>query len=124
MSSTANLNLNEFDEPLPVIVNIYQLSDDKAFAEASFNELWKRDLVTLGDSLLTKESLTTNPASQERLVYPRHAQARYIGVMAVFRQPEKVAWRDVQPVADGFFKKKFSSNVTVTLKGNTVEISD
>ncbi len=124
LSSTANLNLNDFDEPLPVVVNIYQLSDNKAFEEASFADLWKKDLMTLGDSLLTKESLTTNPASQEQLVYERHAQARYVGVMAVFRKPEKEAWRAVKPVADSFFKRKFSSNLIVNLKGTTIEIVD
>ncbi len=124
LSTTANLNLNEVNEPLPVMVNVYQLSDSKAFEEASFSDLWKKDLVSLGDSLLTKESLTTNPASQEQLVYPRHPQARFVGVMAIFRKPEKEAWRSVIPVADGFFKKKLSSNLVVNLKGNTIEILD
>lgn len=124
MSSTANLNLNDFEEPLPVMVNIYQLADAQPFEKASFEELWKKDLMTLGDSLLTKETLTLNPASQERLVYPRHDQARFIAVMAVFRKPEKEAWRDIEPVADGFFKKRFSSKVTINLKGNAIEFVD
>lgn len=124
LSSTANLNLNEDNEPLPVMINIYQLSDSKAFEETSFSELWKKDLLTLGDSLLTKKSLTINPASQEQLVFERHPQTRYVGVMAIFRQPKKEAWRSIKPVADGFFKKRFSSKLIVNLKGNTIEIVD
>ena len=124
MSTTANLNLNEQSEPLPVMVNIYQLSERKAFDAASFSDLWKRDLTTLGDSLLTKESLTLNPASQKQLVFERHPQTRFVGVMAVFRKPEDEAWRDIQPVADSFFKRKFSSKLVVNLKGNAVEIVD
>ncbi len=124
LSSTANLNLNEENDPLPVMVNIYQLSDSKAFEEASFSDLWKKDLVTLGDSLLTNESITTNPASQEQLVFQRHPQARFVAVMAIFRKPEKETWRSFKPVADGFFKKKFSSDLVVNLKGNTIEILD
>ncbi len=124
MSSTANLNLNEQSEPLPVIVNIYQLSEQKTFDEASFADLWKKDLVTLGDSLLTKESLTINPASQKQLIYQRHPQTRYVGVMAIFRKPEKEAWRSIQPVANGFFKRKFSSKLVVNLKGNAIEVLD
>ena len=124
LSSTANLNLNEDNEPLPVMVNIYQLSDNKAFDETSFSELWKKDLITLGDSLLTKESLTINPASQELLVFERHPQTRFVGVMAIFRKPEKEAWRSIKPVADGFLKKRFSSKLMVNLKGNTIEILD
>lgn len=124
ISSTANLNLNDSDEPLPVMLNIYQLGDDKAFTEAGFTELWKKDLAALGDSMLTKETLTINPASQERLVFERHAQARFIGVMAIFRKPEKDEWRAVAPVANGFFQRKFSSNLTVNLKSNRVTIAE
>lgn len=124
LSSTANLNLNEDNEPLPVMVNIYQLSDNKAFTEASFSDLWKKDLIALGDSLLTKESLTINPASQEKLAFERHPQTRFVGVMAIYRKPEKEAWRSIKPVADGFLKKKFSSKLMVNLKGNTIEILD
>ncbi len=124
ISSTANLNLNDSDEPLPVMLNVYQLGDDKAFTEASFTDLWKKDLAILGDSMLTKETLTINPASQERLTFERHAQARYIGVMAIFRKPEKEEWRAVAPVADGFFGRKFSSKLTVNLKSNTVAIAE
>lgn len=124
ISSTANLNLNDSDEPLPVMVNIYQLGDNKAFEEASFADLWKKDLATLGDSMLTKETLTVNPASQERLVFERHAQAKFIGVMAIFRKPEKEEWRATKVVADGFFKKKMSSTLNVNLKSNTVDITD
>ena len=124
MSSTANLNLNGDSDPLPVVVNVYQLSDNKAFEEASFTDLWKQDMATLGDSLLIKESLTINPASQELLNYQRHPQTRFVGVMAIFRKPEKEAWRSIKAVADGFLKQKFSSKLMVNLKGSTIEIID
>ncbi len=124
MSSTANLNLNEANDPLPVMVNIYQLSERKAFDKADFSSLWKKDLVTLGDSLLTKESLMINPASQEQLIYERHPQTRFVAVMAIFRKPEQEAWRSIQPVADSFLKRKLSSKMVVNLKGNAIEILD
>lgn len=124
MSATANLNLNEFDEPLPVVIRLYQLSDNKAFEKAGFEELWKKDLVTLGDALLTKEEMIINPGTQERLTYPRHDQAKFVGVMAIFRRPGGESWRSVKTVASGFFSRKFSNSVTVSLKGNSVQIVD
>ncbi|ALC17982.1 type VI secretion system outer membrane lipoprotein TssJ [Desulfuromonas soudanensis] len=124
MSATANLNLNEFDEPLPVVIRFYQLSDNKAFEKAAFEELWKKDLVTLGDALLTKEEVVINPGTQERLIYPRHDQAKYVGVMAIFRRPGGEGWRSVKTVASGFISRQFSNSVTVSLKGNSVEIVD
>ena len=124
ISSTANLNLNDFDEPLPVVVRIYQLADDTEFRKVAFNELWKDDLKALRDTLLTKEEIVMNPASQQTLEFPRHEQARFVGAMGVFRSPAEEQWRDLQPVADGFFARRFSSKITVRLKGSTLEIVD
>ena len=124
LSSTANLNLNEVDDPLPVVVRIYQLSENKPFQQADFSDLWKKDLGVLGDSLLTRDEIVLNPASQERLSYSRHDQAGYVAVMAVFRRPGENGWRDIQPLSKGFFSRRFSKNFKVVLKGNTITIID
>lgn len=124
LSATGNLNLNSFDEPLPVVTRVYQLSDEQAFQKATFEQLWKNDLMTLGDTLLTKDEIIVDPAAQQTLTYMRHAQARFIGVMAVFRQPEDDQWRDIQALPEGFFTGRFSRELKVHLKGNTVQIVD
>ncbi len=123
-SSTANLNLNSFDEPLPVVMRVYQLSDDQVFQKATFEQLWKNDLMTLGDTLLNKDEIVMEPASQESLSYMRHEQAQFIAVMAVFRTPEGEQWRATEALPEGVFSRRFSRRVTVRLKGNTVEIAD
>lgn len=122
LSATANLNLNEAREPLPVVVRVYQLAEDRPFQKADFGDLWKKDLLTLGDSLLTKDEVVVNPAGQEQLTYPRHDRARFVAVMAVFRRPGEKGWRDIQPVPKGFFSRRFSKAITVHLKGNTIDI--
>ena len=124
LSSTANLNLNSFDEPLPVVTRVYQLADDQAFQKATFEQLWKNDLMTLGDALLTKDEIVMDPAAQQKLTYMRHEQARFVGVVAIFRQPEDVQWRDIAALPEGFFGRRFSRQVTVRLKGSSVEIAD
>lgn len=124
LSAAANLNLNEVKEPLPVVVRVYQLTEDAPFRKAEFNDLWKKDLATLGDSLLTKDEIVLNPAGQEHLTYPRHDKARFVAVMAVFRRPSEKGWRDIQTVTKGFFSRRLSQTFTIHLKGNTVEIVD
>ncbi|KIH76525.1 type VI secretion system protein VasD [Geoalkalibacter ferrihydriticus] len=124
LSSTANLNLNDFDEPLPVVVRVYQLNDDADFLKADFSDLWKDDLKALGNSLLTRDEVVMNPAAQMVLEYPRHDQTRFVAVMGVFRKPGENSWRDIQPVADGFISGRFASKVRVHFKGNTLEMVD
>lgn len=122
LSSAASLNLNEAKESLPVVLRIYQLSEDGPFRNAEFPDLWKKDLATLGDSLLSRDEIVVNPAGQEKLTYSRHERARFVAVMGVFRRPGDKGWRDIKPVRRGFFSRRTA--VDVHLKGNTVDIVD
>lgn len=124
LSSTANLNLGANDQPLPVVVRIYQLSDKGPFESSNFSEIWKNDLAVLGDTLLTKNEIVMNPSSQDRVEFERHAQAKYIGVVAVFRNPVEKKWRAIYSLSDSFLGKRMSTGVNVSLVGSTVKISD
>ena len=124
VSSTANLNMNADNQPLPVVVRIYQLSDSQAFENASFDDLWKHDLVTLGDSLVMREEITMDPAFQKRITMPRHDQAKYIAAMAVFRDPGEDGWKAMRELPNSYLMKKFSTSVKVSLKGNTLSINE
>ncbi|WP_429884448.1 type VI secretion system lipoprotein TssJ [Geoalkalibacter halelectricus] len=124
LSSTANLNLNDFDEPLPVVVRVYQLNDEANFLNADFADLWKDDLRTLGNSLLTRDEIVMNPAAQMALEYPRHEQTRFVAVMGVFRKPGDNNWRDIRPLPEGFFSRRLTGTLRVHLKGNTLEMVD
>jgi type VI secretion system protein VasD len=124
LSSTANLNLNDYDEPLPVVVRVYQLNDDADFLSAEFMELWKDDLKALGNSLLTRDEVVMNPAAQMTLEYPRHEQTKFVAVMGVFREPEEGSWRDIRRLSESYFARRFSGRIVVHFKGSTLEMVD
>ena len=124
LSSTANLNLNANSEPLPVVVRIYQLSDRSSFDTTSFSEIWKKDMAILGNSMLTRNEVIINPGSQDEVEFDRHRQARYVGVVAIFRDPVEKKWRDVYELSNSWMGKKMSNSFSVSLVGNTLHISD
>jgi type VI secretion system protein VasD len=124
LSSTANLNMNNAKEPLPVVIRIYQLTDTKAFETATFNELWKSDLTVLGNSLLRKDALTLDPASQQKITLDRHEQAKFIGLMAAFHNQQNNSWRVVKQTKGSFLGMKRSTSLTVLLQDNTIELAD
>ena len=68
ISADQNLNPNEEKKPLPVVVRFYLLSEDQAFNDSSFEELWKNDVEVLGDSLLSHEEMVLTPASSYNFV--------------------------------------------------------
>lgn len=124
LSSTANLNMNGAHEPLPVVVRIYQLADAKSFETATFNELWKTDLTVLGNSLLRKDTLTVDPASQQKVRFDRHEQAKFVGVMAAFRNQQNNSWRIIQKTSGSFLGMSRSTSLTVLLKDNVIELAN
>ncbi len=124
LSSNANLNLNANSEPLPVVVRIYQLSDRAAFDNATFADIWKRDNAVLGNALLTRNEVVMNPSAQNEVEFDRHAQARYVGVAAIFRSPIESKWRAVYELSDSWLGKKLSTSFSVSLVGNTLHITD
>ena len=118
VSSTADINRNEYGEPLAVVVRIYQLKDRRSFESASFEELWKKDYQILGNDLVMKEEITMDPAYQRHIELPRHDQAEYLAAMAVYRQPDGASWRDVDKMPGNFITRRFDRKVHITLEKN------
>ena len=124
LSSTASLNMNGAKEPLPVVLRIYQLTDPKVFENATFSDLWKNDLVVLGNTLLRKDSVTLDPASLQKLRFDRHVQARFVALMAAFNSQPDNSWRVVEKVKGSFLGIKRSTKIEAVLKDKVIEMVD
>jgi len=74
--------------------------------------------------MLTRKEVIINPGSQERVEFDRHDQAKFIGVVAIFRNPVDKRWRDVYELSDSFIGKRLSSSFSVSLIGNTLKIAE
>jgi type VI secretion system protein VasD len=126
LKSDATLNPDRKGDPLPVVVRVYQLNDKGAFESATFNQLWKNDAAILGKTMLTRNELILNPASNDKVELDRHEQAKYVGVVAVFRNPVDRRWRALRELSDDIVTRKLSlsSSFDVSLIGNSLLISD
>lgn len=124
ISSTANLNMEQNGHPLPVVVRLYQLSDSKNFENASFSQMWKNDIATLGDSALTRQEVVIAPGATKTVELPKNDLAKYVGVVALFHHPERDKWRALAPISHGYLARKFSSSVTVNLSSRSVHIAN
>lgn len=116
------LNPSAQKKSLPVQVRIYELNDIDTFAHASFRELWKHDTSILGEQLLASKTLMLSPDSHAVIRLQRAKNARFIGVIAIFRKPKHDKWRVMhqlpEPVAALF------SSITIRLRNNTISVSD
>ncbi len=120
VSATDNLNLNTFDEALPVVLKIYQLSDVQGFKNATFEELWKTDKSVLANSLITVEEITVNPSEELRINFDQAKEAKYVAVFALFRNRSDDNWRVYHELDTGTVQ--LSTSLDVLLTSNAIKL--
>ncbi|SFC95575.1 type VI secretion system lipoprotein TssJ [Pseudoalteromonas denitrificans] len=120
VEATDNLNLNQFEEALPVVLKIYQLSDIQAFKNASFEQLWKSDKSVLANSLLTVEERTVNPSEKLNIEFEQDENARFVALVALFRDRSDNKWRTFHDLNSG--SVKLSTSLEVLISSNSVQL--
>jgi type VI secretion system protein VasD len=124
LQSNQGLNPNRQGESLPVVVRVYQLNDKGAFESATFNQLWKQDEGVLGGTMLTRNEIIINPSTNDKVELDRHEQAKYVGIVAIFRNPIDRKWKDLRELNTDFLTKHLSTSFDVSLTDNTLHITD
>ncbi len=114
VTAASDLNLNQFNEPLPVVLKVYQLSEVQSFKTATFDELWKSDRSVLADSLITVEERTINPSETTRIEFEQDERAKFVGFVALFRDTEEGKWRAYQDLNTGPVKLSTSLDISVS----------
>ncbi|MFF7710115.1 type VI secretion system lipoprotein TssJ [Pseudomonas sp. NPDC007930] len=83
----------------PTLVRVYQLADARRFEQASYEQLLDHSEPVLGADRLEERALVVKPGEGRQLDVPLAEQARFIGVVALFRQAEgpPAQWRLLLP---------------------------
>jgi type VI secretion system protein VasD len=81
--------------PLSVVVHVYQLKDAGEFSKLTFDTLASGRAVSdlLGKDLLEKNEVMLVPGTKYAGTEKISSEARHVGVVAFFRQPDQHAWR-------------------------------
>ena len=87
------LNPDFQGRPSPVVVRFYLLRAEITFGAADFFSLFERDAATLGADLVAREEVQLRPGRNVSITRDFPADARFLGVVAAFRDIEKSGWR-------------------------------
>lgn len=81
----------------PVMVRVYQLKDDKIFSQMVYEQLVSDGDNVLKADLLAERSMVVKPDSAVTLDMPLDEGAKFVAVVALFRQPDmaKGDWRQL-----------------------------
>lgn len=94
-SADLGINRDARGKPLSVAVNIYQLKDAKEFARAGFEQFasGRPDVELLGSELIEKTEVILLPGGGHTSQMELTADTKYVGIVALFRQPDPHYWR-------------------------------
>lgn len=79
--------------PSPVVMRLYQLNGETAFANASFRQLWEEDGKTLGPTMLGQTEIYLAPGGMERIKANLIEGTTIVAVVVGYRNFEVAKWR-------------------------------
>lgn len=97
-----SLNTDRQQGSASLAMRLYVLRDGQILQRAGFDSLYDNDEATLGSALLNRETVHLRPGESQELVLPLGDGARFVAVVAAFRELERSQWRTMLALpADG-----------------------
>ena len=87
------LNPDELGNPSPLLVRIYELSDNAEFNAARFFTLYDEDTTLLGSALKAKKEMMILPGEKKELKQELNPETRYLGIIGAYRDIDHAIWR-------------------------------
>jgi type VI secretion system protein VasD len=124
ISAGADANPDASGRPSPVVVRVYQLRGDAEFNGAGYFALYDKEKETLGPSLIMRDQKTVLPGQALDFKLSLSPDARFLGVIAGFRDIQASHWRalaEVPPKPKS--KKPVERTVNVRIEKDTINVS-
>jgi type VI secretion system protein VasD len=82
----------------PVVVRVYQLKSDSAFAGAGFFSLFDDERKVLGAELIARDEYELVPGERRTLEFAPPPDMRFLGALAAFHDVRNSTWRTLLTV--------------------------
>jgi type VI secretion system protein VasD len=92
LTATQRSNALSSGEGRPVQVRVYQLKSDARLRTASFEDVWQAEAKALEGEVVSSEQHTIFPGEKKSITVAPKPDAAYLGVVALFREPQGKDW--------------------------------
>ncbi len=97
--ASADTNPDENGRPSPIVIRVYALRSNAAFESVDFFTLYDDEATALGTELIVaSEEIELAPGEQRAYQRKPGDEARYLGMVAAYRNFEQAIWRAVMPI--------------------------
>ena len=95
LHASSALNIDQAGRPLALIAKIYKLRQNTAFVQATYATFLspQKEKEALGNDLIEVKEVTLIPGQRYEFLEKVSHEAKYIGVVALFRNPAPARWR-------------------------------
>lgn len=113
-----DVNPDDNGRSSPVVVRVVELKSPAVFESAEFFALYQDETQTLGSDLVATEEFEFKPGDVQDMKFALKPESNYVGILAAYRQLDKVNWRLVLPLT---LKEK--NQLTVLLNHRGIELA-
>jgi type VI secretion lipoprotein, VC_A0113 family len=114
LNATNDVNPDHHGRASPITVRVYELSSRTTFDNLDFNAAFNNAGTFLSDELLSSAERVLLPGETARHRVNLNRNARYIAVVAAYRDIDRAKWKLVYPVNGDWY---YSHTLTFTSDG-------
>jgi type VI secretion system protein VasD len=97
LTATADINPDSSGRPSPVVIRVYQLKGDAKFNAADFFAIYDDAQKALGPEMISFDEFVMTPAERRPVELKVAPDARFVGVVAAYRDIRNAQWRIIVP---------------------------
>ena len=119
IQSASYLNPDIQNNPEPIVVTVYQLKNQFAFKQASYDALANNSAAVLGNDLIDKDIMEVRPGKTLEIAKALSPDTQYIGIVAAYRDINKARWHSLLKVPE----PGKNANIRLSLESEGVSAS-
>ena len=98
INADAKVNPDKDDRSSPVVLRIYELTDNKPFNTLDFFDIYDNDKEKLEASFITKQEMELNPNESRKIDFVLNEKTKFIGFLVAYQDIDSAKWREVVEV--------------------------
>jgi type VI secretion system protein VasD len=122
LTASKDVNPDANGRPSPVVVKVFELRADAEFNGAEFFALYEHEKETLAATLLSSQEYVLQPGETRDLQLQMPRDARYVGIVAAYRDIRGARWRGIAPAPRKTFGDNFGRD-RITVAANRVALT-
>jgi len=124
LAAEERVNLTAGGRPSPIVVRLFELSNNTQFLAADYFALMGQDGVPIGGDILTSDEHVLLPG-EVKMVRKRAAlKSRYLGIVAGYSDLSTSTWRLITPLPDPYLAGRVWSRSVSPTKHLFVVLSE